>query len=163
MNQTTGQSVIILHKRSFYMNIHTNFKDYVYAQNTVMDMGADGALYFEPDSVSGGNNPPGDGEILLLYPLTGLFVIILISGGFKIKPDGISRSFGYTSPDTSVGVIARILPWTAVLLFSIVTITLNENINYLSAGNLAGLTTVFVVANAFFAILLFRGSFTVET
>lgn len=98
-----------------------------------------------------------------VYALTGLFVIILISGGFKIKPDGISRSFGYTSPDTSVGVIARILPWTAVLLFSIVTITLNENINYLSAGNLAGLTTVFVVANAFFAILLFRGSFTVET
>lgn len=98
-----------------------------------------------------------------VYALTGLFVIILISGGFKIKPDGISRSFGYTSPDTSVGVIARILPWTAVLLFSIVMITLNENINYLSAGNLAGLTTVFVVANAFFAILLFRGSFTVET
>ena len=98
-----------------------------------------------------------------VYAPTGLFVIILISGGFKIKPDGISRSFGYTSPDTSVGVIARILPWTAVLLFSIVTITLNENINYLSAGNLAGLTTVFVVANAFFAILLFRGSFTVET
>ena len=51
------------------MNIHTNFKDYVYAQNTVMDMGADGALYFEPDSVSGGNNPPGDGEILLLCGL----------------------------------------------------------------------------------------------
>lgn len=97
----------------------------------------------------------------LVYGMTLLFLVMLFAGRFRIKADSFASVFGSGASPTRTTVIGRILPWTAVLVVSLVVVTLNDNFDYLSAENSSGLDTIFLCANLLFSILLFRGAFTV--
>lgn len=96
---------------------------------------------------------------VLVYGMTLLFLVMLFAGRFRIKSDGFASVFATQVSRTTV--VGRILPWTAVLVVSLVVVTLNDNFDYLSTENSSGLDTIFLCANLLFAIMLFRGAFTV--
>ncbi|MCM1504617.1 MAG: hypothetical protein NC127_05425 [Muribaculum sp.] len=97
----------------------------------------------------------------VVYGLTLLFLIKLFSGRFNVKSSDFVNLMSAKAPFVRLNVIRRILPWTAVLVVSLVVVTSDNNFNYLSAENIAGLDTIFLCANLLFSIMLFRGAFTV--
>lgn len=97
-----------------------------------------------------------------VYGLTFLFIVLLFSGRFKVRTSDFVNMFTPKASLTKLSVLRRILPWTAVLVVSLVVVTLNDNFDYLSTENSSGLNMIFLSANLFFSVLLFRGAFTVE-
>ncbi len=97
----------------------------------------------------------------IVYGLTLLFLIKLFAGNFKEKSSEFVNIIGAKASFVKLSVLRRILPWTAVLIVSLLVVTSDNNFNYLSEENIAGLDTIFLCVNLLFSIMLFRGAFTV--
>ena len=99
---------------------------------------------------------------MAVYGIAGLFVVQLLAGRFRFKAREHASMFNHGSSAGRWSVVGRILPWTAILVVSLMTLTLDDNLDYLRPSDSLGLSAIFMFANLLFAVLLFRGSFTVE-
>lgn len=108
--------------------------------------------------------PPGVVKYYFMgvYGIAGLFIVQLLAGRFRFKSRDRAGMFERGSSDGRWSVVGRILPWTAILVVSLMTLTLDDNLNYLRPADSLGLSAIFMFANLLFTVLLFRGSFTVE-